>query len=104
MTARTTQRTQHHLIFEFWLVFSEDGSVRLTRTMPRLDRNERSMFMSSKLPKSLWITPSLRASIEVDQDQAPAEIKLDVAAASEALRAALGVDIDLVIHQPNDRE
>ncbi|MRX32781.1 hypothetical protein [Aminobacter sp. MDW-2] len=94
MSPRNSRVTATHVIYGFWLVFEEGGGVRLTRTEPALDRAERSMFLNATLPRSLWNTPTLRANIGVKHGpEGGFNIDLDVAA--DALRAALGVDVDL---------
>lgn len=100
MSPRNTHATATAICFSFWLVFDKDGSMRMTRTEPSLDRAERSMFLSVTLPKTLWQTPSLRGHITVPGDAAAPEFTLDVATVGEALRQALGVDIDLKVHTP----
>lgn len=93
--AKTSYRTGDKLKFPMWLVFHRNGTVRLTRTAGQVSRDERALFLDATLPISLWDTPSLRASLEVQSAEPGAEVRLDVVAASEALKGALGVDIDL---------
>jgi len=95
--ARQTYRSGNDLIFAMWLIFAKDGSVRMTRTSPGLDRDERAVALEAKLPLALWATPSLSATLTVEADAAPA-INLDIA--TDALRSALGVDVDLRVVQP----
>lgn len=99
MSPRSSRVTSTHVEYGLWLVFDEAGGVRLTRTEPSLDRAERSMFISATLPRSLWRTPTLRAVIDVKAGPAGAyEAKIE--AAADALRGALGVDIDLKVIPP----
>lgn len=83
-----------NLTFHFWLVFDSDGSMRMSRTEPSCSRTEHRMKLQATLPKSLWRTPSLSASIELSDPGAP-PLNIDVTAAQEALRTALGVDVDV---------
>jgi hypothetical protein len=100
---RFTSETPDQLRFDFWLIFDRDGALRLVRGMPdSLDRNERAMAITATLPKSLWRTPSLQASISFPEGSAPAEIKIDVAAVSEAVKGALGVDVDVRVREPEE--
>jgi hypothetical protein len=100
---RFTSESATQLQFDFWLIFDRDGALRLVRGMPdSLDRNERAMAMVATLPKSLWRTPSLRATIIFPEGSAPAEIKIDVAAISEAVKGALGVDVDVRVREPDE--
>ena len=69
--------------------------MKLTRTKPGTKRDERAMFLQITLPNSLWATPELRATITVDEMGQP--LRIDVAAASEALRSVLGVDVDVQV-------
>ena len=87
--------------FPLWLIFSDTGEVRMTRREPsRLARDERALFLEATLPLSLWATPALSARLTVEAPGTPATVKLDLAAASEALKGALGVDIDLQVREP----
>lgn len=83
----------------FWLIFDSTGGVRLTRGQPDLSRNERGMSMSVKLPFALFQTPTLRATMTIDAPQ-PVVPPIDLTAAAEALKASLGVDIDVRINDP----
>lgn len=78
----------------FWLVFDAWGGVRLTRGEPDLKQGERGMAMTAKLPHKLFNIPTLRGSITVP-DPESTDFQIDTAAASEALKQAIGVDIDL---------
>ncbi len=99
MSPRNSRVTKDTVEYGFWLVFEEAGSVRMTRTEPNLDRSERSMFVQATLPRSLWRTPSLRATIGVKPGpEGGFNVNLEIA--SEALRSALGVDIDLQVIAP----
>jgi hypothetical protein len=84
-----------HWAFDFWLVFSSSGRVRQTVREPDVSRDERKMFVHAALPKSLWHSPSLRATITVTDDNHEPKFELDLTAAGDALRSALGVDIDM---------
>jgi len=88
----STYRSGNDLIFGFWLIFDKSGDVRMTRRPPSLDRNERAVSMDARLPLALWATPTLSAQLVVNADAAPA-INMEIA--TDALKSALGVDIDL---------
>lgn len=95
--SRQSYRMGNKMVFPFWLVFSKDGDVRMTRKETNLSSSERAISMIAELPLSLWSTPSLRATITVAHDLATSEVKIDLNAAAEALRSSLGVDVDLRI-------
>jgi hypothetical protein len=98
---QTTYRTGKVVKFPMWLIFSSNGDVRVTRREPRtLSRDERALFLEATLPLSLWETPVLRASLNVAEAEPGASARIDLTAASEALRGALGVDIDLQVREP----
>ena len=82
--------------YAFWLVFGRDGSVRLTRAQPSAGRGERAMSCRAVLPMSLFRTPELKATIVLDE-ATKSEFKIDVRAASEALKGVIGVDVDLQV-------
>jgi len=96
MSTRYTIIRSDGLEYGFWLIFSMDGNVRMSRGEPSISRGERAMSCTAKLPKSLFKTPELKASIAIGE-QIPDTFQIDVAAASEALKQAVGVDVDLRI-------
>lgn len=86
----------------FWLVFDGSGTAqpRVTSREPKLDRNERAVYLEVTLPKALWEIPTLKASIVVDSPEASASV-IDVAAVNEAVRKATGLDFDIqVVERP----
>ncbi|RUW97336.1 hypothetical protein EN784_01400 [bacterium M00.F.Ca.ET.141.01.1.1] len=99
MSPRNSRVTSTHVEYGFWLVYGEAGGVRLTRTEPSPDRAERSMFIQANLPRSLWRTATLRAMVNV-RANAAGDYDANIEAAAEALRYALGVDIDLRVIPP----
>lgn len=91
------------LQFDYWLVFDKDGTMKMTRNRPAASRYQRLMFMQSTLPLSLWAAPELKASVTVGE--ASEATVVDVKAASEALKAVLGVDVDVrVVAAPEPSE
>jgi hypothetical protein len=94
--ARNSIRRATHWEIGLWLIFSDQGDVRLTRTTPGLNRNERAMSLTVKVPYALFRQPTLRATIAIDAPDASVPT-IDLTAASEALRASLGVDVDVRI-------
>jgi hypothetical protein len=88
VTPRNSRITEKAVIYGFWLVFEEAGGIRLTRVEPNLDRAERAMYVQATLPRSLWRT------IDVSGDTAN-PVSIDLQVAHDALKAALGVDIEV---------
>jgi hypothetical protein len=80
------------------LIFDSTGGVRLTRGRPDLSRNERSMELVVKVPHALFRTPTMRASIDIQATET-AVAPIDLTAAAEALKLALGVDVDIRIQE-----
>lgn len=100
MAARHSSVLANHIEYTFWLVFDDQGGMRMARGRPGTNRNERAMEITARLPRSLFRTPELRATIKIDE-AASMDFNLNVEAASDALKAALGVDLDLqVIRSP----
>lgn len=93
-----------HWRFAFWLVFDSNGKVRQTVREPDISRTERKMLVYADLPKSLWSSPELKATIRVTEDNREPEFEIDLAAAGAALRGALGVDIDMRVVPPPAEE
>jgi hypothetical protein len=91
----------HHFEIGFWLIFDNDGGVRMTRGQPSLDRNERGMQMSVNVPHALFKTPLLRASMTIEAPEVGIP-PIDLTAAAEALKQSLGCDIDVRVIEPGD--
>ena len=97
---RGRQETADALTYSVWLVFDWFGKVRVTKTEPDLNRNERAMYMKVTLPKALFTIPTLRASMTVDNAGAPV---IDVKAVADAVKMATGMDIDVQVIPQEDR-
>lgn len=91
-----------HWDIAFWLIFDSEGGVRLTRAEPNLNRNERGMSMTVKVPHALFKTPCLRATMEI-QAPDPVVPPIDLTAAADALKQSLGCDVDVRIIQPEEQ-
>ncbi|OCP01324.1 MULTISPECIES: hypothetical protein [unclassified Ensifer] len=96
MRARSSSIRRDQIEYGFWLVFGDDGSMRFSRSEPKTGRGERAMKCGATLPIALFRTPELRATIAISEG-IPASYEINVEAAGEALRHALGVDIDLQV-------
>ena len=68
----------------------------MTRNKPLISRSERAMAVIARLPKSLFSTPTLSATLTLT-DEGAGVIVVNLEAANAALKQALGVDIDLRI-------
>lgn len=92
-----------HIEYSFWLTFGADGSMRFARGQPTTSRGERAMACTASIPKSIFRTPMLTASIGITEEQATS-FNIDVRAAAEALSLAVGCDVDLRITPPAEEE
>lgn len=99
MSTKHSSSTATEINYSFWLVFGGDGTMRFSRSQPSSGRGERAISCLARLPRSLFRTPELKATITVDAANV-GDIQIDVAAAAEALREVVGVDIDLQIRRP----
>ena len=96
MSPRNTTIRADKIEYGFWLMFDADGSVSLTRNEPRTGRGQIAMSCVSTLPRDLFRKPTLTATIVVDPG-APAAFNVNVQAVGDALKNALGLDIDLQV-------
>lgn len=92
--ARMTTDRGKTLEYYLWLVFDYNGSVRIARTEPKLDRSERAMKLVCTIPKSLFNTPTLSATVTVPETVTTIP-PIDLVVAADALKQAIGADIDL---------
>lgn len=99
MSPRYSTVRSQEVEYAFWLIFEETGGLRLTRAEPSLDRAERAMACRVTLPRSLWRTPSLSATITVADGGGPV-VNLNIDALREAVRQSVGVDIDFRVEPP----
>ena len=73
-------------------------AVRLTAGEPSLDRGERAINVKLTLPRALFETPSIVARIDVASPAMP--VTIDAQAVTDAVKSAIGMDIDLRIVPP----
>ena len=98
MSKRYSQVRSDCIEYSYWLVFDNAGSMRLSRGQPALAPNERGMAVTTTLPRSLFATPQLRATINITDQGAPA-MEIDVNAAGTALAAALGCEVVMSVRE-----
>lgn len=94
---RFSQVRSDHIEYAFWLVFGADGSMSFSRGQPGIVRGQRAVSCTAKLPTSLFRTPTLKMIMTVD-DASAADMQIDTVAASDMLKKALGVDIDIKVN------
>lgn len=96
MSNRHSAITAARIVYGLWLIFDESGSIRLTRARPAIGRGERAMELSLAVPRSLFRTPELSASITIESSDNPPPY-IDISAAETALRQAIGCDVEISI-------
>lgn len=78
----------------FFLTFAEDGAIRLLTKQPALGRDERSMAMTLKVPRAIFRTPALSATVTINAENAP-KTHIDTQAAASALKELFGAKVDV---------
>jgi hypothetical protein len=90
---------------DFWLIVARGNprpSVRVTAGHPSLKRNERAINLKMVLPVALFETPSITAKINVE---APSErVDIDIPALNEAVKQAIGMDVEISVAETNNGE
>ena len=99
------------IALDFWLIIKRgdkrdnwpghryDPSVRVRAGEPDLAKNERAIRMELTVPTAIFETPQLHALISIaDPEQQPATI--DVTAAAEAVKQAIGMDVEITVKGP----
>ena len=94
MSKQFSLKRADHWECSLWLTFDSEGGVRSTRGQPVLGRNERAMSLTIKVPFALFSTPTLRATMTIEAPE-PVAPPIDLTAAAEALKGALGFDFDV---------
>lgn len=103
MSPRTSFIRQNEIEYSFWLTFAPDGNMRFSRTPPALAPGERAMSLKATLPKALFRTPQLAATITVPNPglDDTGQIRTEVLAAGEReLAKIFGVDVILQVKDP----
>ncbi|MFG1461786.1 hypothetical protein V5F77_02720 [Xanthobacter sp. DSM 24535] len=103
MSPRHSCMGPNEISYSFWLVFDAAGSMRFSRGEPSVSRDERAMACTATLPRSLFSTPTLKATIGIS-DAVPSAFHIDVEAAGAALRQVVGCDIDLQVIRHEERD
>lgn len=85
-----------------WLAFNINGAAKWTKGEPNVGRHERAINVRLQVPRSLFNTPTLRANISIPDDAAPSAFEIDAVTVAEALKATLGVDVDVQIIMPEE--
>jgi hypothetical protein len=85
-----------------WLAFNINGAARWTKGEPTVGRHERAINVRLQVPRALFNTPTLRASITIPDDAAPLAYEIDAQTVAEALKSSLGVDVDVQIIMPEE--
>jgi hypothetical protein len=99
--SRVSKVQDGHLIVPLWLIFDRGGNVRLTRTNPDCARNERAMQMVVKVPMALFQTPTISATVTIEAPTT-AFPEINLTAAADALKGAVGCDVDVrLVEQEN---
>lgn len=96
-------RDKKTLELDFWLTigrgsgqeYNRRPSVKASASYPSLSRNERAINLKMSLPLALFETPSLSASIKVDEPTQA--IHIDADAVAEAVRGVIGMDVDIQV-------
>lgn len=98
---------KHVLLLDFWLTIGRGAgpagrpNVKATAGYPTLARNERAINIKMELPIALFEAPSLSASIKVDS---PAQaVTINAETVAEAVRQAIGMDVDIQINRGDER-
>lgn len=73
-------------------------SVKVSAGYPSLKRNERALNLKIALPLALFETPSLSASITVEEPSQA--IHIDTTAIAEAVRGVIGADVTIEVKEP----
>lgn len=102
--------SSNHVHLDFWLVVSPGQpkrwprrpSVRINAQYPALARGERAINLKVQLPLALFEAPSISASIVVEQPTQA--VQIDATAIAEAVRQAIGMDVDIAVALPETGE
>ncbi len=103
MAANYGYRYSDRIELDFWLIIADNRGgqqrpgVRVTAAYPELKRNERALNLKMRVPTALFETPTLKATITI-ADPGESEISLDVPAIAEAVRGAIGMDVDIKVN------
>jgi hypothetical protein len=102
MAPRHSNTYGSSIVFAAWLVIDDIGRMSLTRGQPKLSPKERAVSLTLTVPKSLFKTPSLKASITIPETVVPPEISAGTIAQLEnVLKAGMGLDFKITVGGPS---
>lgn len=79
-----------------WLVLDERGGLRLTRKEGRLAPGERAIKLAVEVPRSIFRTPQLKATVTIPKDQSPEELVAKTQGLADQLGAGLGMTVTVI--------
>lgn len=98
MAARFSSISRDSITYSFWLAFDENGGLSMSRAEPGIGPRDRTMSLQLKVPRSIFHTPTLTATITLQGSDAPRPV-IDVQASEAALKEATGFDVQLTIKE-----
>lgn len=98
MTSRHSMLYGDTIEYSGWLIIDSQGGMKLSRPPPRLAAGERALSLVVKVPKTLFKTPSLKATITIPPDTSPPEISAETVAGIEnALKIGTGMEFSVTV-------
>lgn len=90
----------------FYLIISRTGSMRVNKSIPRLDWDEVSIYMTLNIPDQIFSRPALQATITipesaVNKDPLTAEVVDNV---KEAIETTTGLKFSVSVEEPPKEE
>jgi hypothetical protein len=90
----------------FYLIVSRNGSMRVNKSIPRLDWDEISIYTTLEIPDQLFNRPALQAAITipesaVNKNPLTAEVVDNV---KEAIESTTGLKFSVTVEEPPKEE
>lgn len=92
------------MIYGLWLVFRENGDVRMARGQPGLSIGERAVSLTVSLPLAIFKTPQLSAKLTIEAPDPSMHPQIDVRAAETALKSVVGCDVSITVNENQGEE
>lgn len=98
MTNRHSVITGTTIEYSGHLIVDGKGGMKLSRSQPGLAPGERAIKLTVKVPRAIFKTPALVASIEVPQDTSPPVINAETLGQIEnALSMGVGLKVSVTV-------
>ena len=91
-----------HYYFQGNLTLHPENGIKFTHGVPQgVSGGARILALEIQVPKSVFQTPALRATIDISDEQTDA-IQIDTQACAGVLKEVIGADVAVTVRRPDE--